>query len=215
MTSETRSRSGSLARQRPCSPARAGTAAPCRQSGCERCASNGALQLDRRHQPRHRATGSRDPFAAEPPPELADPARAGVRLDNAADLARERGIAACPAGSLAGSRRRARCAGSVDGAVGRILPIGSTPDATRWASMTAITAWTGGRAPPGRKSARLLRDRVRPPQLADLALERLDAVPLFAPQAGTPPSVPFPLPHPVPQHLGATADLLSVSVYRG
>ena len=76
---------------------------------------------------------------------------------------------------LCGSRSSAVCRRYPDGATCKTLQIGSTPKASRCRSMNVLRTSVGGRAPPGKTSARQLQDLVGSAQFLGFALQRFHA----------------------------------------
>ena len=120
-----------------------------------------AAPLHRTHQPLHGAARDRDALALELPPELARAVGAEVLGVHPRDLRAQLGIAPGagrrPGGvALSGDMRVARRWGDrqqpADPVPRLDRGIGSTPWDARCASMNAIIASVGGRAPPGRST---------------------------------------------------------------
>lgn len=81
------------------------------------------------------------------------------------------------------------------------------PKRWRYWSINSIKTSIGGRAPPGRQSARELQDLVGPTQLAILALKLLDALFLCSRDARPAALSDLRLPQPATQGLRGTTDL--------
>ena len=112
--------------------------------------------------------------------------------------------------------RRSGCTGhrwcrqGVARAMGSTAHIGSTPYASRSASMKATVTSVGGLAPRAREKRRgLPQNLVRSLELPILPLQRLHPVPLFGRQARPASRVTLGLAHPMTQRLGGAADLVS------
>src|SRR6266542_2275584 len=110
----------------------------------------GARQTELAHEPLDRAPRDGDVLAPQLPPDFLGAIHLQLLIPDALNVGRQRGIALRPDGSTRRIRCCALCRKYVEGAIGSMAQIGSTPWASRCWSPKATIISVG--APPGRKT---------------------------------------------------------------